>query len=209
MSRIDAKVASILDRPNNAIDSDDEDALIASLEEDDDHAFSALREQRIQQLHSEFSRAKQMKESGSGTFTEIKDEKALMDITTSTKYAVVHFFKTDFGRCGIMDRHLDTLAPKHFDTRFLRINVDNAPFLVTKLKVQVLPCVIGFIDGIGVDRIVGFEGLGNGDSFTTKDLEARLLAAGVLVRAKVTASDRLAIKKIQDKEEDFSDDEWD
>lgn len=107
MSRIDAKVAAILDRPNNAIDSDDEDALIASLEEDDDHAFSALREQRIQQLHSEFSRAKQMKESGSGKFTEIKDEKALMDITTSTKYAVVHFFKTDFGRCGIMDRHLD------------------------------------------------------------------------------------------------------
>ncbi|KAE9972585.1 hypothetical protein BLS_002226 [Venturia inaequalis] len=209
MSRIDAKVASILDRPNNAIDSDDEDALIASLEEDDDHAFSTLREQRIQQLHSEFSRAKQMKESGSGTFTEIKDEKALMDITTSTKYAVVHFFKTDFGRCGIMDRHLDTLAPKHFDTRFLRINVDNAPFLVTKLKVQVLPCVIGFIDGIGVDRIVGFEGLGNGDSFTTKDLEARLLAAGVLVRAKVTASDRLAIKKTQEKEEDFTDDEWD
>lgn len=107
MSRIDAKVAAILDRPNNSIDSDDEDALIASLEDDDDHAFSALREQRIQQLHSEFSRAKQMKESGSGTFSEVKDEKALMDITTSTKYAVVHFFKTDFGRCGIMDRHLD------------------------------------------------------------------------------------------------------
>lgn len=102
-----------------------------------------------------------------------------------------------------------TLAPKHFDTRFLRINVDNAPFLVTKLKVQILPCVIGFIDGIGVDRIVGFEGLGNGDSFTTKDLEARLLAAGVLVRAKVTASDRLAIKKTQEKEEEYADDEWD
>lgn len=102
-----------------------------------------------------------------------------------------------------------TLAPKHFDTRFLRINVDNAPFLVTKLKVQVLPCVIGFIDGIGVDRIVGFEGLGDGDSFTTKDLEARLLTVGVLVRAKVTASDRLAIKKTQEKEEDYTDDEWD
>ncbi|QDS70060.1 hypothetical protein FKW77_004295 [Venturia effusa] len=209
MSRIDAKVAAILDRPSNAIDSDDEDALIASLEEDDDRAFSALREQRIQQLHSEFSRAKQMKESGSGTLTEIKDEKELMDVTTSTKYAVVHFFKTDFGRCGIMDRHLDTLAPKHFDTRFLRINVENAPFLVTKLKVQVLPCVIGFVDGIGVDRIVGFEGLGNGDSFTTKDLETRLLAAGVLVRAKVTTSDRLATRKTQDKDEDFTDDEWD
>lgn len=107
MSRIDAKVAAILDRPNPTIDSDDEDALIASLEEDDDHAFSALREQRIQQLHSEFSRAKQMKESGGGTFTEVKEEKGLMDVVTGTKYAVVHFFKMDFGRCGIMDRHLD------------------------------------------------------------------------------------------------------
>lgn len=72
------------------------------------------------------------------------------------------------------------------------MNVDNAPFLVTKLKVQVLPCVIAFVDGIGVDRIVGFEGLGSGalggegsvDGFLTKDLERRLLAARVLVGSK-------------------------
>lgn len=48
-----------------------------------------------------------MKESGGGTFTEVKEEKGLMDVVTGTKYAVVHFFKMDFGRCGIMDRHLD------------------------------------------------------------------------------------------------------
>jgi len=209
MSSIDTKVAAILDRPNASVDSDDEDALIASLEEEDDHTFSALREQRIQQLHSELSRAKQMKESGSGTFIEIKDEKGLMDITTSTKCVVVHFFKTDFGRCGVMDRHLDVLAPKHFDTRFLKINVDNAPFLVTKLKVQVLPCVIAFIDGVGVDRIVGFEGLGHGDNFTSKDLEARLLGAGVLVRAKVTKEDRVQPSSRKQAEEDYDDDEWD
>jgi hypothetical protein len=111
------------------------------------------------------------------------------------------------------------LAPKHFDTRFLRIDVDNAPFLVVKLKVQVLPCVIAFVDGIGVDRIVGFEGLGRGDSFTLQDLEARLLRSGVLVRAKMNAHgttqnangrdhrDKRNIVNRQDDDDD--DDDWD
>lgn len=67
----------------------------------------------------------------------------------------------------------------------------NAPFLVTKLKVQVLPCLLAFVDGIGVDRVVGFEGLGRGDSFTTRQLEARLLTAGVLLRSKITSNGRL------------------
>lgn len=55
---------------------------------------------------------------------------------------------------------------------------------------QVLPCVLAFIDGISVDRIVGFEGLGrSADMFTTRDLEARLLRANVLARAKIANED--------------------
>jgi hypothetical protein len=45
------------------------------------------------------------------------------------------------------------------------------------------------VDGQTVDRIVGFEGLGIGDKFTTKELETRLLASGVLTRQKVTDDD--------------------
>jgi hypothetical protein len=89
------------------------------------------------------------------------------------------------------------------------MNVENAPFLVTKLKVQVLPCVLAFVNGISVDRIVGFEGLGyTPDTFTTKDLEARLLASGVIQRAKVTqdASVRFGTKAPK---EESDDDDWD
>jgi hypothetical protein len=101
MSNLDAHVASVLDASN----SDDEDALIASLE--DSPALDAFREQRIQQLHSEFTRAKAQKNEGFGNYTEIKEEKALMDLTTEVKYAVVHFAKDDFARCGVMDGHLE------------------------------------------------------------------------------------------------------
>ncbi|RDW89407.1 putative PLP1 [Coleophoma cylindrospora] len=205
MSNIDAHVARVLD---HGADSDDEDALIASLE--DSPALDAFREQRIQQLHSEFTRAKAQKSQGFGNYTEIKEEKALMDLTTEVKYAVVHFAKDDFARCGVMDGHLETLASKHFDTRFLKMNVENAPFLVTKLKIQVLPCVLAFVDGVSVDRIVGFEGLGyTQDTFTTKDLEGRLLASGVVLRAKAVGDAGMQYSSKAAQKDDSDDDDWD
>lgn len=183
MASIDPTVASILDT-HPSKDDPDEDDLLESLEEDP--ALDSFREQRIQQLHEEFTRAKHLRNQEHGQYAEVKDEKVLMDIVnTQSVLCVVHFFKPDFHRCGIMDGHLTNLAPLHFDTRFLRINVENAPFLVTKVKVQVLPCVIAFKKGVSVDRIIGFEGLGYSEAtFSTKDLERRLLKSGTLVREK-------------------------
>ena len=107
MPAIDHTVATILDNSHSAASSDDEDALLDSL--DNDPALSSFREQRIQQLHSEFSRAKHMRNQEYGTYTTITEEKVLMDLTTSVKWCVVHFFKPDFGRCGVMDGHLEVL----------------------------------------------------------------------------------------------------
>lgn len=193
---------------------EDEDALIAELEAEDD--LDHLREQRIQQLHSEFSRAKTVKElPGHGIYTEIKDETELLDITTSTTspLCVVHFQKSDFNRCRIMNEKLAVLAEKHYETRFVSIDVDNAPFLVVKLGVKVLPCVICFKDGKSVDRIIGFEGIGyRPDDFTVQELEGRLLSCGVLPRARMTKEDnyRRAKKESKEREEEFDDDDdWD
>lgn len=44
------------------------------------------------------------------------------------------------------------LAAKHFNTKFLRVDVANVPFLVVKLEIKVLPCVIAFIDGVTKDK---------------------------------------------------------
>lgn len=213
MAPIDERVADLLDHRKPDADSDDEDALIAELENEDDGAFAALREKRLEQLHAEMSRAKALKTSspGHGSYQEIKDEKQLMDITTSTKLCVVHFMKPDFTRCRVMDDKLRVLAEKHFDTRFVSINVDNAPFLVVKLNIKVLPCVIAFKDGVSADRIIGFEGIGyKPDSFTSSELEARLLSSGVLVRAKMTQEDdrRRVARKNAEREEEFDEDEW-
>jgi hypothetical protein len=81
------------------------------------------------------------------------------------------------------------------------------------LGIQVLPCVLAFIDGIGADRIVGFEGLGRSpDRFNTRELEARLILAGVLSRNKVTEEDEQQRKqriKMAKNYDDENDDDWD
>ena len=111
MAPLDSTVAQVLDTHNLSSNEDvDEDALLDSL--DDDSTLNAFREQRRQQLHSEFARAKNLRNQEHGTYTEIKDEKALMEITTSTKWCVVHFFKSDFGRCGIMDGKIEVRQRK-------------------------------------------------------------------------------------------------
>ena len=201
--------------------SDDEDALLDSLENDtsNDPTLVHLREARIQQLSDALKRSKALKSEGYGAYTQFKDEKALMETTTTTEKCIVHFFKPDFNRCRIMDEHLTALAPVHLQTRFLKINVEHAPFLVTKLNVRVLPCVIAFVDGVGVDRIVGFEGLGySEDTFKTKDLEVRLIGAGVLEKEGVLGIQRLngGIEEARSRngnknvgKEDDDDDDWD
>ena len=78
--------------------------------------------------------------------------------------------------------------------------------------------MLAFVGGVSVDRIIGFEGLGNNiDTFTARDLEARLLQAGVLTRAKVlTAGDNSLRRQWQDEPGENADraasdddDEWD
>ena len=202
--------------------SDDEDALLESLEHetDNDPSIAHLREARIQQLATELSRAKQQRNEGFGTYNQITDEKRLMEITTSVKKCIVHFYKPDFNRCRIMDGHLEALAGVHLEARFIRIHVEHAPFLVTKLGVKVLPCVITFVDGISVDRVVGFEGLGySPDNFETADLERRFAGAGALERRTGILGKDVAVgtertrkeekKGADDGYDDDDDDEWD
>jgi len=74
------------------------------------------------------------------------------------------------------------------------------PFLVNKLSVKVLPCVIGFVEGVSkmkfvstltllhhpgliyfaLNRLVGFDELEGGDDFNTKTLEIGMVHCGKL-----------------------------
>jgi hypothetical protein len=62
----------------------------------------------------------------------------------------------------------------------LKIDVEKAPFFVTKLKVRVLPALLYFKNGINTGRSVGFEDFGNQDTFPTSVIEERMEKEGLI-----------------------------
>lgn len=145
----------------------------------DDPELNQIHEQRLAELKSEREKRQQMSHKGHGEVTDIS-EGEFLDVVTKTELVACHFFHKDFERCKIMDKHLKILAPTYFATRFCKIHAPDTPFFVAKLQVQMLPCVIMFVNGVAVDRVVGFDELGKKDDFETASLERRMKAAGVL-----------------------------
>ncbi|KAG0080036.1 hypothetical protein BGZ93_007011 [Podila epicladia] len=190
-------VDDTIDRQDGAEDEDDldDDELFEELE-NDDYGMSSFREQRIEEFKEEVAKRKLMMENEHGIYKDVTDEKEVMDITTKAKHCVIHFYHSDFRRCMIVDKHLEELAKKHIKTKFVKIKVENAPFLVEKLQVKVLPCVISFTDGLAVDRLIGFEELGNTDNFSTTMLELRYKTVGVIEDDKKVDKRNLKKKSI-------------
>ena len=73
---------------------------------------------------------------------------------------------------------------------------------------QVLPTIICFIDGVAVDRVVGFEDLGAKDDFPMISLTRRLIRSGVLKALSKAEKGQIFVKrgKKGDSDSDSGDD---
>lgn len=95
---------------------------------------------------------------GHGQYREINQDEFLAEVTSSQR-VICHFYHRDFQRCTIMDHHIAKLAPRHIETKFIKINAEKAPFFVNKLIIRTIPSLICFEDGVAREKILGFEGL--------------------------------------------------
>ncbi|KAK2155148.1 hypothetical protein LSH36_247g01010 [Paralvinella palmiformis] len=188
-----------------------EEQLLAELENEEIPA--EIREARMAEFKQLTKNYKDMTEKQHGCYSEVMEEKDFLKVTTEEEKCIMHFFHPDFRRCAIMDTHLKKLAEKYFETRFSKISVEKAKFFVNKLKIQVLPAVICFKNGVVADRIIGFEELGNTDSFQTITLERRLAKCGVIDGSGLESEEDIKKKSIfgfrgTDKQDSDSEDDW-
>ena len=146
-------------------------------------------------------------QKGHGTYREISEDEFLPTVT-KTQYAIVHFFHKDFERCKIVDMHLSKIVKQHTEALITKIDAEKCPFFVTKLQVQMLPTIISFIDGIAVDRIIGFEELGGIDDFPTLIMTRRLIAGGCLLAKNDQEAGKMKITKGKQRNDDYSDDDY-
>ncbi|KAG9451638.1 hypothetical protein H6P81_011603 [Aristolochia fimbriata] len=149
----------------------------------DDPELERLHAERIAGLKKEAEKREAFKRQGHGEYREITEGDFLGEVTGSER-VICHFYHKEFYRCKIMDKHLKSLAPRHFDAKFIRLDAENAPFFISKLAIKTLPCVILFRDGIAKDRLVGFQDVGGKDDFTTKTLENLLIKKGIISQIK-------------------------
>ena len=65
----------------------------------------------------------------------------------------------------------------------------DAPFFTVKLQVKVLPCLVFFLNGVAVDRAVGFDEYGARDDFPVSAVEKRMMTSMVIVPPQLGEDD--------------------
>ena len=137
---------------NIDLDDENEDDM------DDDYELRRLREKRLKEIkNAELQRLENIGK-GHGQYREIVQDEFLSEVTNSL-HVVCHFYHKEFPKCKIMDMHMQKIATRHVETKFVSINAEKAPFFVEKLRIRTMPTLVFFEDGVATGKLIGFEGL--------------------------------------------------
>lgn len=150
------------------------DDEIAKLDRMDDDDLERMRRERLQGMKKMQEQKRNWLAQGHGKYEELPGEESFFKVGKASKNVVVHFYKDDTFRCKIFDKHLEKLAPKHIECRFVKLDVMKAPFLTERLKIKVIPSLMVVKNEKTCDYVVGFDDLGGVDDFSTEMLEWRL-----------------------------------
>jgi len=150
------------------------DATIEHIDSLKVNDLDELRKRRMKELKEKEKKRIEWLTLGHGAYDELPEEKSFFDVIKKNENVILHFYTNSNERCKIVDMHFKTLAKKHIETLFTKIDAEKCPFLTEKLKIKVIPSIACIKNGIMVDKLVGFTTLGNKDDFTTEEMEWRL-----------------------------------
>jgi len=173
VSEPDAGMANLVENITKQLESH-LDSQLDQLNFKDEDELTSLRNARIKALKERQVNEQKWLQAGHGEYSELPSEKDFFATCTASDKVVAHFYRSTTFRCDIVDSHFKKLAPLHLETKFIKLNVDKAPFLTEKLNIKVIPSILICVGGTVVDRVVGFASLGNIDTFSTEMLEWRL-----------------------------------
>ncbi len=159
---------------------DDELHAMEKMGEDE---LENMRRRRLEQMRRMAADKQKWAAQGHGEYRELHDQKQFFDELKKEARAVIHFYRPETRRCEVVDRHLNLLARKHIETRFIRVNAERMPFVSERLKIWALPTIVLVKEGKTEHSIVGFDEMGGRDDYSTETMEKVLLAHGVLLES--------------------------
>ena len=161
---------------------------------DDEEGLEALRQKRIEQMKKQHSQMKKWKELGHGEYVELGGSHDARDVAKQffqaakeSERMVIHFYRPSTRYCDVFHSYLSKLAPKHLETRFVKINVEDcdhqgggASFLVERLGVVVMPTLVLVKNRKAFHHMKGFDELGGTEDFSERTLAFVLGRHGVI-----------------------------
>ena len=183
----DAAVQDQLDQYDDLLQYGDQDALAKfRLKRLQELQLAARQEQRWRATAGHGSYEELVGASTAAQGDTRDAAKAFFDATKASERLVVHFYRPTTACCNVFHQHLRILAAQHWETRFIKINVQDcddtrqqqqqkgASFLVQRLGIVVMPTLVLIHKRKVVHQIIGFDELGATTDFSTAAL-ARLL----------------------------------
>lgn len=113
--------------PMNDNDEDDDN------NGDEDYELRLIREQRLRQIKDSHRQKLENLGKGHGQYREISQDEFIAEVTSSNR-VICHFYHRDFPRSEIMNHHLQKLAQRHIETKFIRIDAEKCPFFIEKVS---------------------------------------------------------------------------
>jgi hypothetical protein len=166
-----------------------------------DSELEKLREKRLQQMKQAADQKRKWIENGHGVYSDLEGgqhggdvAKAFFEAAKSSSRMVVHFYRPTTRSCDVFHRALSELAPRHPETRFVKINVEGcddiresgsgvgAKYLVEKLGIVVMPTLLCVKDRKAEHHLRGFDELGGSEEFSVNELAYVLGGHGALTR---------------------------
>jgi hypothetical protein len=152
--------------------------------------YETLRKKRMEAMKANHKRNLELKANGHGEYSELFDTKEFFKAAKASKMFICHFYRESTWRCRVVDMHLQNLANKHLQTRFVKIDITKNPYLAEKLNIIMLPTVSFIKDGKVLYSMIGFDDVGEKteegnlsgyDEFETERFEKLMIDWGVIV----------------------------
>lgn len=83
----------------------------------DDEDLERIRENRLRKMKARFEKEKVWRSKGHGSVSEIHDQKHFFQTTKESKDVVILFYTPTNAYTEIVDKHLQTLAGQHLETK--------------------------------------------------------------------------------------------
>eukprot|EP00658_Telonema_sp_P-2_P045611 TRINITY_DN335_c0_g1_i5.p1 TRINITY_DN335_c0_g1~~TRINITY_DN335_c0_g1_i5.p1 ORF type:complete len:216 (+),score=77.52 TRINITY_DN335_c0_g1_i5:211-858(+) len=171
-----------MDMVANMVANQMEKAVDAQLEqvEADMHDLEGAKRRRLKQLKEMEKKKREWKAKGHGTYEECH-EQDFFAVCKQSDVLCIHFYREETWRCQVVDKHLERLAPKHLECRFIKVNAPKSPFLSERMDIIVLPTLCLIKDNKCIHKVIGFGEMGDNDNFSTNDMAKVLSTHGVVV----------------------------